>query len=95
MDALHLIGYLAAICTTCAFLPQALKVLKTGDTHSLSLMMYIIFSTGVALWLIYGLLKKDLPIIAANTVTLVFALLILSVIIRNRLRKTAQAAQLD
>mgnify|MGYP001806073365 CR=1 FL=1 len=77
MQTNTIIGSLAAIMTTLAFVPQAIKVVKTRDTKSISLWMYIIFSTGVALWLVYGLMKNDLPIILANMVTLVFALIIL------------------
>ncbi len=72
-----LIGYMAAFCTTAAFLPQAYVALKHRDTKSLSLAMYIIFTTGVALWLIYGIAKNDRAIIAANAITATLAALIL------------------
>lgn len=73
----EIIGYMAASLTTLSFLPQAIKVIKTRDTKSISLIMYILFSIGVALWLIYGILLINLPILIANAVTLALALVIL------------------
>lgn len=70
-------GYAAAICTTFSFLPQAYAAIKHRDTKSLSLGMYIIFTFGVALWLVYGLCKHDLAIIGANCITLILASTIL------------------
>lgn len=67
------IGLLAALLTTAAFLPQVLHTLATRDTRGISLRMYVIFTMGVALWLVYGLLTSDLPLIVSNAVTLVLA----------------------
>lgn len=77
------IGFIAAFCSTFAFAPQLVKVLKTGDTSSLSLLMYLVFSLGVLLWLIYGILRSDMPVIVANAVTLVLALIILTKKVHN------------
>lgn len=71
------IGLLAAVCTTISFLPQAIRVIRTRQTRDISLWMYVIFSTGVFLWLIYGIVIKDLPVITANFVTFIFTLTIL------------------
>ncbi|MFT3930865.1 MAG: SemiSWEET transporter [Spongiibacteraceae bacterium] len=71
------IGYAAAFCTTSAFLPQAYVAIKHRDTKSLSLAMYIIFTTGLVLWLIYGLIKQDWALIASNAITVTLAALIL------------------
>ena len=71
------IGFFAAFCTTLAFFPQAVKVWKSKSTKDISLYMFIIFTTGVISWLIYGILISDLPIIFANAVTLIFSLFIL------------------
>ncbi|MEF8874854.1 MAG: SemiSWEET transporter, partial [Candidatus Thermoplasmatota archaeon] len=76
----------AATCTTISFLPQAIKVIRTRDTRSLSLPMYIILTTGVLLWLTYGILVNDIPVIAANTVTSIFSVIILGAIIFYRYR---------
>jgi len=64
------IGFLAACCTTVAFLPQAWRVHRTRSTHDLSLGMFSIFAFGVAAWLLYGLLIGSRPVIAANAITL-------------------------
>ncbi|MDP2827816.1 MAG: SemiSWEET transporter [Sulfuricellaceae bacterium] len=71
------IGYPAAILTTVAFLPQAWQSWKTRDLSGISLPMYSLFTLGVGLWLVYGVLKEDFPIIAANTITLILASTIL------------------
>jgi len=83
MTYVDLIGTCAAIMTTISFMPQALKVIKTNDTRSLSLIMYLIFTTGVCFWLIYGICKRDLPITISNVITIVFAGTILVAKIRN------------
>lgn len=78
------IGLVAACLTTFSFLPQVIKVVKTNDTRSLSLSMYSAFVLGVTLWLIYGIAKDDIPVALANACTLVFALIILIIKIKNR-----------
>lgn len=83
----ELIGYSAATLTTVSFLPQAVKTLKTRDTESLSLGMYALFTSGVLLWLIYGLYLANMAIIVANAVTFLLAASILSVKIYNAWRK--------
>lgn len=71
------VGFMAAICTTLAFVPQALKTIESKDTASISLSMYVIFTTGVLLWLLYGLAIDNWPIIVANAVTFALAATIL------------------
>ena len=77
MSNVEILGFCAAFCTTISFLPQAIKVLRTQDTSSLSLAMYTVFSIGVALWLAYGVVKSDIVIITANIITLLLAFSIL------------------
>jgi len=77
------IGYLAAFLTTVSFLPQAVLTIRTRKTDEISLWMYLLFSLGVACWLGYGLVLDNLAIIAANTVTLLLALPILTIKVRN------------
>ena len=72
------IGLLAATCTTMAFVPQAIKVIRTRNTSGLSLSMYVCFTIGVSLWLVYGYLLGDTAIIVANAITIVFAAIILA-----------------
>jgi MtN3 and saliva related transmembrane protein len=86
-----LIGTLAAILTTVSFVPQAVLVLRTRNTDGLSLIMYLMFTCGVACWLSYGLLIASVPIILANSVTILLASLILFMKIRNMLALTASA----
>lgn len=69
----ELIGALAALLTTIAFVPQALRAWQTRNLSAISLTMYLVFTTGVSLWLVYGLLLKSWPIILANAVTLPLA----------------------
>lgn len=73
----ELIGFIAAFCTTAAFVPQAWLTWKTRSAHGVSLGMYSVFVLGVLLWLIYGLLLGAWPIIIANLVTLALAAFIL------------------
>lgn len=79
-----LIGYIAASLTTLSFLPQALHTFRTRDVSGISLGMYSMFATGVALWLVYGLLLGAWPIVVANAVTLALALAILVMKLRYR-----------
>ncbi len=72
-----LLGYVAAFFTTASFVPQVLKTLQTRDTRAISLWMYLLFCTGVALWAVYGILLSAWPIILANGVTLLLALIVL------------------
>ncbi|MDZ7755750.1 SemiSWEET transporter [Rhodohalobacter sp.] len=77
MELMTLIGLAAGFCTTAAFLPQVIKTWKSKSAKDLSLGMYSIFCTGVLLWLIYGIMISDLPIILANAITLILAVSIL------------------
>jgi MtN3 and saliva related transmembrane protein len=70
--------------TTLAFIPQAVHSYKTRDLSGISLPMYSAFTLGVALWLAYGVLKQDWPIIIANVITLGLSLLILLLKIKSR-----------
>jgi MtN3 and saliva related transmembrane protein len=78
MNPVHeLTGYPAATLTTVSFVPQVLRTLRTRDTRAISLGMYALFSAGVALWLVYGLLIGAWPIVLANVVTLGLTLTVL------------------
>ncbi|MBW2301993.1 MAG: SemiSWEET transporter [Deltaproteobacteria bacterium] len=71
-----IIGLAAGILCTLSFLPQVVKIFRTKQTKDLSLITFSMLSMGVFLWLIYGILIKEFPVIAANSVTLILALLI-------------------
>lgn len=72
-----IIGILAGILCTISFIPQVIKIFRTKQARDLSLVTFIVFFIGIALWLIYGLLIKELPIILANVVGLILVLLII------------------
>jgi MtN3 and saliva related transmembrane protein len=73
----ELIGYCAAFLTTIAFLPQAVQSWRSRDLSGVSLGMYSLFTVGVGLWLVYGIIIEKLPLILANALTFALALSIL------------------
>lgn len=77
MELKDLIGFAAATLTTVSFVPQAWKTFRSRDVSGISLGMYALFTTGVALWLAYGIAMADLPITLANAVTLSLATAVL------------------
>lgn len=81
-EIVPIFGYVAAILTTLSFLPQALKTIKEKNTEGISLVMYSLFTSGVLMWLVYGLFVKDIPIIVANAITFVLAVTILTLKIK-------------
>ncbi len=78
-----MIGVSAGTLTTIAFLPQVVRAWRTRSTRDVSLNMYLVLVTGVALWLAYGLLRSDLPLILANSVTLLLAGTVLALKLRH------------
>jgi MtN3 and saliva related transmembrane protein len=82
MSPTEILGFLAAVCTTASFVPQVWHILKTRDTRAISLMMYLLFTVGVVLWLVYGIMIGSTPVVAANSITLVLALVILTCKVR-------------
>ena len=77
MNFESILGYVAAVLTTFSFLPQVTRIHKTKDTSAISLSMYLMFSIGVLLWFIYGILIHAWPMVIANGITLILALTIL------------------
>ncbi len=84
MDYITLIGFLAAFGTTVSFMPQAIKTIRTKDTSAISLGMYWFFTVGTLFWLIFGILTHNTPVTVANSITLVFASIILFYKIRYK-----------
>lgn len=78
MDSLTLLGLLGGTLTTASFFPQVLKTLKTRSTKDVSLAMFLLLSTGITIWIIYGIKIGSVPIVIANSVSLVFSLVILT-----------------
>jgi len=77
VDGTTLIGLIAAICTTASFVPQVIKILRSKRTQDVSLVMYAILTTGLFLWLVYGFILHDMPLILANLVSLTLSLSVL------------------
>ena len=73
-----MIGSIAAVLTTFAFLPQVIKVIKSKDTESIALGMYLMQVVGIGLWLVHGLVIQDLPLISANSISLILSAIILA-----------------
>ncbi len=78
-----LIGYIAATLTTVAFVPQAVRTLRTRDTAGISLAMYALFTTGAGCWLVYGIAIGSWPVILSNAVTCSLSLVILLLKVRH------------
>jgi len=78
-----IIGYIAGFCTATAQFPQAMKVIKTGDTQSISLGTYFTMTLGITLWFLYGVLLNNFPMILANGVCLIPSAYIIYITIRN------------
>ena len=80
--SLELLGYIGALLTTASFIPQAIMTIRSRDTRGISRGMYIIFTTGVAFWLAYGIAIDSAPMILANTLTLGLAGTVLALKLR-------------
>lgn len=72
MNTNLIIGLVAASLTTFAFLPQSIRAIKTKHTKDLSLPTLIMLEVGIVIWIIYGFLISDIPLLAANTISFVF-----------------------
>jgi MtN3 and saliva related transmembrane protein len=89
-----LIGAAAAFCTTASYVPHLQKIWTTGETRDLSLKMLLLLATGLVLWIIYGLLRRDVVVIAANAVGLMLLSCIIHVTLGQR-RAKDQAGRED
>jgi MtN3 and saliva related transmembrane protein len=77
-------GYVAATLTTLAFVPQAAKTIRSKDTRSISLGMYVVFTIGIGFWLAYGISLGSMPMILSNIVTFVLSATILALKLKYR-----------
>jgi MtN3 and saliva related transmembrane protein len=77
MQQVEYLGYAAGIITTLAFIPQAFRIFRTRHTRDISLIWALAMNTGIILWLLYGVVTNDMPMIAANSVTLFLLMIIL------------------
>jgi len=83
----EMLGYLSGICTTVAFLPQAIKSITTKNVSGLSLFMYIIYCMGLIFWILYGIYLHSFQIMLFNSITLIFNAVILYMIIKAPKKK--------
>ena len=81
---LEWLGYMAATCTTLSFVPQAIKTIRSRDTHGISLWMYLIFTFGIVCWFGYGFFLHSLPMIVSNAITFLLAVTILGLKLKYR-----------
>jgi MtN3 and saliva related transmembrane protein len=83
-DYIQMVGLTAGLFTTASLLPQVVKSLRTKSTKDISLGMFTLIATGNLLWFVYGLLRRDIPIIAANLATFSFALIIILLKLKHK-----------
>ncbi|MCG6861915.1 MAG: SemiSWEET transporter [Chromatiaceae bacterium] len=88
----EIIGFMAAVLTTASFVPQVVRTIRTRDTHAISVWMYLLFCTGVALWGIYGVLLGSWPIILANGVTFALSAAVLFLKVRGLVSNRSESA---
>ena len=81
--SLEWLGYTASTLTTVAFVPQALKTIRSRDTRGISLAMYVVFTTGIVFWFGYGLVLGSWPMIVSSAITFVLAATILVLKLRH------------
>jgi len=77
MDTTTILGYVAGAVTTTSLVPQVMKIWKTKSARDVSLGMFLIFSIGISLWIAYGVFLHSMPIIVANTVSLLLGFIVL------------------
>lgn len=95
MQVATFIGILATIASTVSFVPQAWKVIKSRETHDISTAMYVITVAGFALWMVYGILLREWPLILTNGVCLILSAFILTMKILPSEEKNVVADAID
>lgn len=85
IDAIEIIGFIAAILTTSAFIPQVYKTWKSKDVEAISLSMFLVMFIGVILWLVYGIYMNSLSMLIANSIT--SSLILVIIILKIKFRK--------
>ena len=83
-QAITVLGLTAGTLTTLSFIPQLVKAWKSRSTHDISIGMFSLLAVGVALWILYGVVTGDIPVIVANCVTLLLVGLILVLKLKYR-----------
>ena len=78
MDIVNAIGITAGVLTTASFIPQVLKIWETKSSKDISLGMFFVLGIGICLWIIYGIMANALPVILANSVTILLIIIIIT-----------------
>lgn len=81
---IRIIGFIAGTMTTVSFIPQIIKIIKTKQVRDISLVMYIVLTTGISLWLLYGVMIREMPIIAANSIAFILCFFVVIAKIRYK-----------
>ncbi|WP_422397326.1 SemiSWEET family sugar transporter [Spiroplasma endosymbiont of Tricholauxania praeusta] len=84
---IEILGYLAAICIPLAFLPQTIKLIKTRNTSGISIFSYSIYQLGGLTFLIFGILRNDIPMITCQTITAILNFIIIGIIVNNLIKQ--------
>lgn len=87
MTAIEIVGFSASTLSILNQFPQAIKVYRSKDTHSISLLMYCIVVVCISLWLVYGIMLKDAPLIFANALSLIPIVYIFLMKVSNTIKK--------
>lgn len=95
IDLVTILGAGAALCSTTSFAPQAWKIIRTGETEAISPPMYVLTVGAFALWLAYGVVKSEWPLIATNALCLALSIFILTMTLLPGRRRRALAAKVD
>jgi len=95
MDIALIVGYLASVCSMTSFIPQAWKIIKTGDIAAISKRMYAVTVVGFALWSVFGVMRMEWPIILTNTVCFCLSAFILTMKMLPKRRREQVASMLD
>ena len=82
----ELLGYIAGICTAIVFLPQSVQTVKSKNVQGLALSSYIIYNIGMVAWILYGIYLKSIQMIVFNSISLIFATIILYMIIKDKIK---------
>ena len=84
MDKMQWIGIVAGVLTAGSMLPQVIKVIRDKKAQDISIMMLLVLTSGIALWIVYGIMKKDLPILATNSFSLFINLVMMGLRIKYK-----------
>ena len=95
MDLVLIIGYGASICSVASFVPQTIKIVRSGDTSAISTWMYLLTVTGFALWTWFGSLRGEIPIILTNSTCFLLSALILAMKLRSAFSNRPQKLHKD